>query len=136
MKKAHCGGRNVLAVRVHQWSSGSYLEDQDMWWLSGIFRPVSVLARPLARSLTITSMPTTHHVTGLGALRVEAECDAPVRLRVPGLGIDCPAGEQVQVPAEPWSAESPRLYDAVLASPGEQVMLRIGFRRIEISDGS
>ncbi len=37
---------NVLAVRVHQWSSGSYLEDQDMWWLSGIFRPITVLARP------------------------------------------------------------------------------------------
>src|SRR3954447_18682306 len=39
-------GRNVLAVRVHQWSSGSYLEDQDMWWLSGIFRSVTLLARP------------------------------------------------------------------------------------------
>ncbi|MCB2456523.1 hypothetical protein KQ691_15815, partial [Listeria monocytogenes] len=32
---------NVLAVRVHQWSSGTYLEDQDMWWLSGIFRDVT-----------------------------------------------------------------------------------------------
>ena len=37
--------RNVLAVRVHQWSSGSYLEDQDMWWLPGIFRDVDA-ARP------------------------------------------------------------------------------------------
>ena len=33
-------GRNVLAVRVLQWSDGSYIEDQDMWWLSGIFRDV------------------------------------------------------------------------------------------------
>lgn len=41
-------GRNVLAVRVLQWSDGSYLEDQDMWWLSGIFREVSLLARPPA----------------------------------------------------------------------------------------
>ncbi len=32
---------NVLAVRVHQWSSGSYLEDQDQWWLPGIFREVA-----------------------------------------------------------------------------------------------
>ena len=39
-------GRNVLAVRVHQWSSGSYLEDQDMWWLPGIFRDVTLVARP------------------------------------------------------------------------------------------
>ena len=41
-------GRNVLAVDVYQWSDGSYLEDQDMWWLSGIFREVSLLWRPPA----------------------------------------------------------------------------------------
>ncbi|NLL83091.1 MAG: DUF4981 domain-containing protein, partial [Lentisphaerae bacterium] len=39
-------GVNVLAVRVYQWSAGSYLEDQDMWWLSGIFRDVSLVAFP------------------------------------------------------------------------------------------
>lgn len=39
-------GENALAVRVYQWSDGSYLEDQDMWWLSGIFRDVWLLAHP------------------------------------------------------------------------------------------
>jgi beta-galactosidase/beta-glucuronidase len=39
-------GKNTLSVRVYQWSDGSYLEDQDMWWLSGIFRDVYLLARP------------------------------------------------------------------------------------------
>ena len=39
-------GKNILSVRVYQWSDGSYLEDQDMWWLSGIFRDVYLLARP------------------------------------------------------------------------------------------
>lgn len=39
-------GSNTIAVRVYQWSDGSYLEDQDMWWLSGIFRDVYLLARP------------------------------------------------------------------------------------------
>lgn len=39
-------GVNVLAVKVMQWSDGSYIEDQDMWWLSGIFRDVSLLAVP------------------------------------------------------------------------------------------
>jgi len=39
-------GENLLAVRVYQWSDGSYLEDQDMWWLSGIFRDVWLLAAP------------------------------------------------------------------------------------------
>ncbi len=42
-------GKNRLAVRVMQWSFGSYLEDQDMWWLSGIFRDVYLLAWPDAR---------------------------------------------------------------------------------------
>lgn len=40
------GGRNVLAVRVWQWSAGTYAEDQDMWWMSGIFREVSIIAMP------------------------------------------------------------------------------------------
>jgi len=39
-------GKNILAVRVYQWSDGSYLEDQDMWWLSGIFRDVYLVIRP------------------------------------------------------------------------------------------
>ena len=39
-------GVNTLAVRVFQWSDGSYLEDQDMWWLSGIFRDVYLIATP------------------------------------------------------------------------------------------
>ena len=39
-------GTNELVVRVHQWSSASYLEDQDQWWLPGIFRDVTLLGRP------------------------------------------------------------------------------------------
>ena len=39
-------GDNVLVVRVHQWSSMSYVEDQDQWWLPGIFRDVTLLGRP------------------------------------------------------------------------------------------
>ena len=39
-------GKNTLAVRVVKWSAGSYLEDQDMWWLSGIFRDVTLIAEP------------------------------------------------------------------------------------------
>ncbi|MDH6311379.1 beta-galactosidase [Parabacteroides sp. PFB2-10] len=39
-------GTNRLAVEVYRWSDGSYLEDQDMWRLSGIFRPVELWVRP------------------------------------------------------------------------------------------
>src|ERR1700677_180071 len=41
-------GENLIAVRVHQWSAGSYLEDQDMWWVSGIFRSVTLISLPEA----------------------------------------------------------------------------------------
>jgi beta-galactosidase len=40
-------GKNKIAVEVYRWSDGSYLEDQDMWRLSGIFRPVELWVRPL-----------------------------------------------------------------------------------------
>ncbi len=39
-------GENEIAVEVYRWSDGSYLEDQDMWRLSGIFRDVNLIARP------------------------------------------------------------------------------------------
>ncbi|MGV2986727.1 beta-galactosidase [Vibrio sp. E150_011] len=39
-------GENTLAVMVMRWCDGSYLEDQDMWWLSGIFRDVTLLSKP------------------------------------------------------------------------------------------
>lgn len=39
-------GENVLAVQVYQWSDGTYIEDQDMWYLSGIFRDVYLIAQP------------------------------------------------------------------------------------------
>jgi len=39
-------GVNTLAVQVLQWSDGSYIEDQDMWWLSGIFRSVRLISVP------------------------------------------------------------------------------------------
>lgn len=41
-------GKNRLAVTVHQWCDGSYLEDQDMWRLSGIFRDVNIVFKPKA----------------------------------------------------------------------------------------
>ncbi|MGW7684130.1 glycoside hydrolase family 2 TIM barrel-domain containing protein [Kribbella sp. NPDC054772] len=123
-------GRNVLAVRVHQWSSGSYLEDQDMWWLPGIFRDVTLIARPVDADVFVHA----DYVDGAGVLRVESVPGAVVRIAE--LGAEVPCGESVTLPAvEPWSAEEPRLYDAVVELPGERVSLRIGFRTVEIVDG-
>ncbi|MCU6708402.1 DUF4981 domain-containing protein [Paenibacillus sp. J5C_2022] len=51
-------GANNIAVKVYQWSDGSYIEDQDMWWLSGIFRDVSLIAQPLVhiRDFTVRTI--------------------------------------------------------------------------------
>jgi beta-galactosidase len=128
------GEDNLLAVRVPQWSAGSYLEDQDMWWLSGIFREVRLLARPAGAVDDWFVHAGYDHRTGAGSLRVEA--GAPARVTVPELGVDVAAGETARLPAvEPWSAESPKLYDGQLASAGERVALRIGFRAVAVADG-
>ncbi|MGZ0152256.1 glycoside hydrolase family 2 TIM barrel-domain containing protein [Kribbella sp. WER1] len=121
-------GPNVLAVRVHQWSSGSYLEDQDMWWLPGIFRDVTLVARP------VDVFVHADYADGNGILRVETEPGAVVR--IPSLDVVVPGGETVTIPGvEPWSAEEPRLYDAVVELADQQVSLRIGFRTVEIVNG-
>ncbi|MGW0286109.1 glycoside hydrolase family 2 TIM barrel-domain containing protein [Streptomyces sp. NPDC003236] len=124
---------NVLAVRVHQWSAGSYLEDQDQWWLPGIFRDVTLLHRPAGCARDFSVHASYDHVAGTGTLRVDSDGDG--RVTVPGLGIDVGTGEPVTVPAEPWSAEAPRLYEGVLDTGGERVPLRVGFRTVELSDG-
>ncbi len=125
---------NTLAVRVHQWSSASYLEDQDMWWLSGIFRDVTLLGRPQGSVSDYFVHADYDAAKLLGTLRVDA--DVAARVVVPELGINVAAGETVTVQgAEPWSAESPRLYEGELCTEREHIALRIGFRRVAVVDG-
>jgi len=56
-------GKNKLAVEVYRWSDGSYLEDQDMWRLSGIFRPVQLWVRPLVHicDYQVTAVPNKNY---------------------------------------------------------------------------
>ncbi|MFJ2889473.1 glycoside hydrolase family 2 TIM barrel-domain containing protein [Streptomyces sp. NPDC087305] len=124
---------NVLAVRVHQWSAGSYLEDQDQWWLPGIFRDVTLLHRPPGSALDFFVHASYDHVGGAGTLRVDSDVDG--RVTVPALDIDVATGDSVTVPVQPWTAELPHLYDGLLTTEGERVPLRIGFRTVELSDG-
>ncbi|GAA3609357.1 glycoside hydrolase family 2 TIM barrel-domain containing protein [Microlunatus ginsengisoli] len=132
-------GTNVLAVRVHQWSSMSYVEDQDQWWLPGIFRDVTLLARPAGAIDDVWL--DCGFTDGTGTIRAEITAGAaawPVTIAIPELGfettLDGPAPvETLSVGAvEPWTAESPRLYEAIVASAGERVTLRVGFRTVAI----
>lgn len=128
-------GANVVAVRVHQWSPASYLEDQDMWWLSGIFRDVSVISRPSGAIDDFFVHADFDHTTGAGTLRIDT--DTPALLTISGLGLDRvpAAGPHVLPHVEPWSAEQPRLYDGTLSAGGETIALRIGFRTVAVLDG-
>lgn len=112
---------NVLAVRVHQWSPGSYLEDQDMWWWPGIFREITLVARPQGGIEDVRVRADYDHVTGLGTLTVE--------------GAEVIDGPDLTQPVKPWTAETPHLYDVTVAKGPERAVLRVGFRTVSIEDG-
>lgn len=132
-------GDNVVAVRVYQWSAASYVEDQDQWWLPGIFRDVTLIARPVGGLEDVWLR--TGFADGHG--RVDAEINAeptayPVTLRIPELGIERTWSDPAEVTpfdiadVQPWSAERPRLYDVTVSTAAETVTLRAGFRTVEI----
>ncbi|MCP2267387.1 glycoside hydrolase family 2 TIM barrel-domain containing protein [Promicromonospora thailandica] len=135
------GADHVLAVRVTQWSALSYVEDQDQWWLSGIFRGVSLEHRPDGGLDDVRVHAAYDHTSGTGTLRVDAaavvgaEGVVDARVTVPELGLEGRSGEELTALVEPWSAERPRLYDVVVATDTETVTLAAGFRTVAIEDG-
>jgi beta-galactosidase len=131
-------GENLLAVRVAQWSAFTYIEDQDQWWLSGIFRDVVLEHGPDGGIEHVAVDARYDHTTRTGRLRVDIETTADaddVSITVPELGLDLRAAEEATADVEPWSAEHPRLYDLVVSTPAETVTLKVGFRTIAIEDG-
>ncbi len=129
-------GENVLALRVTQWSASSYLEDQDMWWLPGVFRDVTLQAAPAGGLVDV--VVHADWADGAGLLRVEATTrdGAEATVSVPSLGLeDLPAGVEHRIDgARPWTAETPDLLDVVVRTPAEIATIRVGFRTITIED--
>jgi beta-galactosidase len=130
-------GSNEIAVRVHQWSAASYLEDQDQWWLPGIFRDVTLTARPDGGIEDVWLRAT--YADGRGRIEPELTASAfPVTLRIPALGIEQVWETAAQVgpldvgAVRPWSAEEPILYDVTVSTTAETISLRTGFRTVEI----
>ena len=140
---------NVLGVRVAKFSDATYLENQDMWWLPGIFRSVTLLARPTGGIDDAFVVADLDPVSGRGELAVRVAAAGDVRVRIDELGVDVvvPGSgpgvvDTARPPARiavglvsPWSAETPRLYDATLSTDAESVALRVGFRRVASVDG-
>ncbi len=128
-------GENLLAVRVTQWSAFTYVEDQDQWWLSGIYRDVHLQHRPDGGIEHIDVSAEYDHTTGEGTLVVQVESGAEATVAIPELGVQVPAGEEARIAVEPWSAEVPKLYEMTVRTESETLTVPVGFRTIEIVDG-
>jgi len=141
-------GANSVAVRVYQWSDGSYIEDQDMWWLSGIFRDVYLVATPRVhmRDIAVRTELNAHDQgailkvsTKLSNLTDSAVNGHSVELRLLDAQrrpvADVQANETFAIDAdgqaalmfemrvdrpEKWSAESPYLYHLLTTVKDEQ----------------
>ena len=131
-------GQNELCVIVRQYCDGTYLEDQDMWWLGGIIRDMTLLRRPRPRLEDIQITADYDTETGMGHLRVVTE-GAPANYRL----LDAEGKEVLRgecgcprsLPVTPWNAEAPCLYTLLVSCAEETARLRVGFRRVEIVDG-
>ena len=150
-------GENTLAVRVYRWSDGSYLEDQDMWWLSGIFRDVELYYESGDGVFDCRVLSTLGEDYSEAILDVELTMKKPVPYRILEWQLLDTGTELAHGTAEaqgkyasfsrglkdisPWSAENPKLYTLAikLLQPENKIYdsfgLSIGFRKIEIKDG-
>ena len=152
-------GENTLALEVYRWCTGSWLEDQDFFRLSGIFREVYLYTtkKQYIEDVKVLSEPdTTDYKTGeltallsLGVSEGQTEGEMTV-YDMDGAVV---ASDSVTVENEGsitlkatlpfvnlWSAEKPYLYNVVIAirdkngAPYEYVSLKTGFRHIEIKN--
>ncbi|WP_427017389.1 glycoside hydrolase family 2 TIM barrel-domain containing protein [Pseudarthrobacter sp. P1] len=130
---------NVLVVRVAQFSAASYLEDQDAWWLPGIFRDVTLLASP-AGAIRDVFIQTGFTAAETGTLRVELDPPVPgARAEISALGfaedlVDGSLAAMDLGPVGPWNAEVPVLYELTIATAVQTLRFNVGFRSITVED--
>ena len=146
-------GENECTVRVYQWSDGTYLEDQDMWWLSGIFRDVEIFTEPLygIEDLTInTELDDSYEDTILNvnlkfrmfdSQNLEFELLDKNKNTVFKDILDTKNklsfSKIVKNPLK-WTAEDPNLYTLIISVYDKNKKLiqvipqKVGFRKIEI----
>ena len=151
-------GDNTIAVEAYRWSTGSYLEDQDFWSLSGIQRDVSIYARPPTRVRDFFVHAGLANDYRDGAFEVEIELsndtttdveqELSIEIRDGDIQVHADSIELVLAPGNTshtfaaalpginrWSAETPDLYTLLIASGGDTIAQRIGFRTAEIVNG-
>ncbi|WP_284638588.1 glycoside hydrolase family 2 TIM barrel-domain containing protein [Paenibacillus silviterrae] len=141
-------GRNRIAVMVLKWCDGTYMEDQDLWRFSGIFRDVYLLARDtvhirdtfnkveLSDDYLQATLTSEIETTGLTEVRAELK-DAEGRLVGESVASINGRGALRFTLGNPvlWNAEKPYLYQLYLYSGEEVVAFPVGIRKVDIKDG-
>lgn len=134
-------GNNEIRVLVAKFNAGSYLEDQDKWRLSGIFRSVRLTFRPKKHLVDFTiSTNISRSEKGFdGEVRFSFDNPAGVQIEVCFEGKTYLSdGKNLSIDAENvrlWSAEAPTLYDLIIHAGEEYIPEKIGFRSIKVENG-
>lgn len=136
-------GRNRIAVLCTKWSVSSYLEDQDMWRFSGIFREVYLLARSKERVIDFYAKTDVSDDLSTGTLTAELTKTASAAVSYELIDPDksvIAAGEfsdglslSIEKPLL-WSDERPALYTLILTCGDEVIAKKIGFKHLAIRD--
>ena len=136
-------GKNTIAVLVMKWCDGSYLEDQDKFRMSGIFRDVYILKRPEQ------AISDYHIKTKIEDMLAKIELDvkfySPANVKISiedkngavvAVGSITEEGIAVLEIASPelWNTENPYLYKLILETENEVIVDHIALRKIEIKD--
>ncbi|SCH46855.1 Beta-galactosidase [uncultured Ruminococcus sp.] len=136
-------GTNTVAVLVMKWCDGSYLEDQDKFRMSGIFRDVYILKRP--KQAISDYHIKTRIEDMLAKVEIEMKFYSPLNVKISiedrngavvALGSIAEEGTAVLEIASPelWNAENPYLYKLILETENEVIVDHIALRKIEIKD--
>lgn len=154
-------GENVITAKLYRYSDGSYLEDQDMWWLCGIYREVYLFAEPklclrdfyfktdFDDSYTDSNVTLNMYINNYNNIRGKMTASAKLidsnneeillgtkETELSGGNEAVTFAETVKAP-EKWSAETPNLYTLVMTIELDGKIIcvktyKVGFKKVEI----
>ena len=126
-------GENTIDVLVLKWCISTYLECQDKFRFSGIFRSVYMLTRP-EKHITDYKIETSYNKNE-GILTFINESEIDVQLTLEGNSVIVPSKmtiEMVVPGVKLWTADEPNLYTLEITANGEKIIESIGFRVVSI----
>lgn len=154
-------GENVITAKLYRYSDGSYLEDQDMWWLCGIYREVYLFAEPklclrdfyfktdFDDTYTDSNVTLNMYINNYNNIRGKMTASAKLidsnngeillgtkETELSGGALTVTFTETVKAP-EKWSAETPNLYTLVMTIELDGKIIcvktyKVGFKKVEI----